>query len=234
MRHKSPPQFLLAFAAMSVFSVSVAASPMEDSASLRKIAETFVARQVAELPGQTTANVGMVDTRLRLPKCTNAEGFLPPGIRLWGNATIGIRCQQPTPWTIYIPVTVKVTAPVITTAKPLPQGHVLTLADVVAQPGDLTQLPPGVIADVEQVIGKSLASGVPAGQALRAELLRSPQAIKTGQAVRIVAQGGAFQVSAEGKALNNASTGQSISVRTSGGKVVTGVVKADGSVEVAF
>lgn len=219
---------------MSVFSASAATPSMEDSASLHKIAETFVARQTAELPGKATASVGMIDPRLRLPKCANAEGFLPPGIRLWGNATIGIRCQQPTPWTIYIPVAIKVTAPVITTAKPLPQGHVLTLADVVAQPGDLTQLPSGVIADVDQVIGKSLASGVPAGQALRAELLRAPQAIKTGQMVRVVAQGGAFQVSTEGKALSNAATGQSISVRTSGGKVVSGVVKADGSVEVAF
>jgi len=234
MQPKSLPSFLPIFAMLAVFSVNAETSSMEDSASLRKFAETYVVRQIAELPGKATVSVGMIDSRLRLPKCAAPEGFLPPGIRLWGNATIGIRCQQPAPWTIYIPITVKVTAPVITTVKPLPQGHVLTLTDVAAQAGDLTQLPPGVIADVDQVIGKSLASGVPAGQALRAELLRTPQAIKTGQMVRVVAQGGAFQVSTEGKALNNAATGQSISVRTSGGKVVSGVVKADGSVEVAF
>jgi flagella basal body P-ring formation protein FlgA len=234
MRPSLNLQSLLAFAALSIFSACAAASATEDSASLRKIAETFVARQVAELPGQATATVGMIDTRLRLPKCTNAEGFLPPGTKLWGNATIGIRCQEPSAWSIYVPVTVKVMAPVVTTVKPLPQGHILTYADIAAQPGDLTQLPSGVIADVEQVIGKSLASGLPAGQALRAELLRSPQIVKTGQVVRLVAQGGAFQVSAEGKALNSAAPGQSISVRTTGGKVVSGVVRADGSVEVAF
>jgi flagellar basal body P-ring formation protein FlgA len=227
--HKLP-----AFAALSIFSVCAAASATEDSASLRKIAEAFVARQVTELPGQATATVGMIDTRLRLPKCANVEGFLPPGTRLWGNATIGIRCQEPSVWSIYVPVTVKVMAPVVTTVKPLPQGHILTNADIAVHPGDLTQLPSGVIADVALAIGKSLASGLPAGQALRADLLRPLQIVKTGQIVRLVAQGEAFQINTEGKALNSAAPGQSISVRTSGGKVVSGVVKADGSVEVAF
>lgn len=221
-------------AAMALFSAAAALAASEDSTSLRKIAEAFIARQVGELPGQATATVGAIDTRLRLPKCATAEGFLPPGIRLWGNATIGIRCQEPSAWTIYVPVTVKVSGPVVTTVKPLPQGHVLMPGDVAAQPADLTQLPAGVIADVDQVIGKSLSNGVPAGQALRADLLRTPQTIKTGQVVRIVAQGGDFQVSTEGKALSNASPGQSLSVRTSSGKVVSGVVRADGSVEVAF
>lgn len=233
MRSSLLLKILPLYAVLSFFSTASIAAD-EDSASLRKIAEAFIARQIGELPGQATATVGAIDTRLRLPKCTHAEGFLPPGIRLWGNATIGIRCQEPSAWTIYVPVTVRVSGPVVTTVRPLAQGHVLTPGDIAAQPADLTQLPLGVIADVEQVIGKSLSSGVPAGQALRADLLRAPQVIKTGQAVRIVAQGGDFQVSAEGKALNNASPGQNLSVRTPGGKVVSGIVRADGSVEVAF
>lgn len=231
MRSSLPLKILPLYAAL--FSAAAMAAD-EDSVSLRKIAETFVARQVSELPGHVSVTVGAIDTRLRLPKCAHAEGFLPPGIRLWGNATIGIRCQEPSAWTIYVPVTVRVSGPVVTTVRPLAQGHILTHGDIAAQPTDLTQLPAGVIADIDQVIGKSLSSGVPAGQALRADLLRAPQVIKTGQNVRIVAQGGDFQVSAEGKALNNAAPGQTLSVRTPGGKVVSGVVKADGSVEVAF
>lgn len=234
MRSFLLPKILSAYILLSLFSAAALAASEEDSASLRKIAEAYIARQLSDLPGQATATVGAIDTRLRLPKCAHAEGFLPPGIRLWGNATIGIRCQEPSAWTIYVPVIVKITGPIVTTVRPLAQGHVLTAGDIAAQPADLTQLPAGVITDVDQVIGKSLSSGVPAGQALRADLLRAPQVVKTGQTVRIVAQGGDFQVSAEGKALGNASSGQSVSVRTPSGKVVSGVVKADGSVEVAF
>ncbi len=233
MRSSLPFKIVSACAALPFLSAAAAAAT-EDSASLRKIAESYVASQVGELPGQVTVSVGAIDHRLRLPKCANAEGFLPPGTQLWGNASIGIRCQEPSPWSIYVPVTVKVTAQVVTTVKPLPQGHLLTPGDVTTQPADLTQLPPGVIADVGQVIGKTLAGGISAGQPLRPEMLRAPQIVKTGQTVRIVAQGGDFQVSAEGKALNNAASGQSVSVRTPGGKVVSGVVRADGSVEVAF
>lgn len=233
MRSSLPFKIVSVCAALPFFSAAAAAAT-EDSASLRKIAESYVASQVGELPGQVTVSVGAIDHRLRLPKCANAEGFLPPGTQLWGNASVGIRCQEPSPWSIYVPVTVKVTAPVVTTVKPLPQGHLLTPGDVTTQPADLTQLPPGVIADVGQVIGKTLAGGISAGQPLRPEMLRAPQIVKTGQTVRIVAQGGDFQVSAEGKALNNAASGQSVSVRTPGGKVVSGVVRADGSVEVAF
>lgn len=223
-----------ALAVLGVLSAGALAAAMEDGASLGKVAEAFVLGQTAGLPGQVSVTAGAVDTRLRLPKCANTEVFLPPGARLWGNATVGIRCSQPSAWTIYLPVTVKVTAPLASAVKPLPQGHVLTAADIVMQPGDLTQFPPGAITDAQQVVGKVLASGISAGQVLRPEQLRTPQLVKTGQNVRLVAQGDSFQVSAEGRALNNAGAGQSISVRTASGKVVSGVVRADGAVEVNF
>jgi flagella basal body P-ring formation protein FlgA len=227
-------RYIAVLAASGISTSGASASAMEDAASLGKVAETFVLSQTRSLPGQVSVAAGAVDTRLRLPKCANAEGFLPPGARLWGNATVGIRCSQPSAWTIYLPVTVKVMAPLASAAKHLPQGHVITAADIVMQPGDLTQFPPGAITDAQQVVGKVLASSISAGQVLRPEQLRAPQLVKTGQNVRLVAQGDSFQVSAEGKALNNAGAGQSVSVRTAGGKVVSGVVRADGAVEVNF
>lgn len=225
-----PLTFVVLF---SVFTLPAFAASVEDAASLRKIAETFVIQQSTELPGQVHTVVGAIDNRLRLPKCPNPEGFLPPGTRLWGNASIGIRCLDPA-WSIYVPVTVKVMALVVIAAKPLAQGQYLAPSDLTTQLTDLTQLPQGVVTDPEQVIGKTLSGSLPAGQAIRADLLRSPLLIKTGQMVKLVAQGGSFQVSSDGKALSNGGPGQTISVRTSSGKVVSGVVKTDGSVEVPF
>jgi flagella basal body P-ring formation protein FlgA len=102
------------------------------------------------------------------------------------------------------------------------------------QLSDVTLLAAGVINDIEQVVGKTLTASMTPGQAVRAESLRAPMLIKSGQTVKLIAQGGTFQVSAEGKALGNATLGQVVSVRTASGKVVSGVVKADGAVEVAF
>ncbi len=215
------------------FSLGVGATPTEDSGSLKKIAEAFVTRQSSDLPGQVSVTVGSIDPRLRLPRCSNPEGFLPPGTRLWGNTTIGIRCPDPA-WSIYVQVTIKIMAMVVTTAKPLAQGQYLSPNDLTTQLTDITQLAPGALTDLEQAIGKILITGLPAGQALRTDMLRTPLLIKTGQIVKLVVQGGAFQVSAEGKALANGGPGQTISVRTSSGKVVSGLIKPDGSVEVPF
>ncbi|MFA7242626.1 MAG: flagellar basal body P-ring formation chaperone FlgA [Sulfuricellaceae bacterium] len=234
MQTLSTPRKQFVFAVLCTFSVTAFGTAMEDAASLRKMAETFVVRQTAEQPGQVTATVGAIDSRLRLPKCPNAESFLPPGVRLWGNISVGIRCQEPSPWTIYVPVTVTVMAPTVIATKSLQQGQVLTRADVNVQLSDVTQMPAGVIADIDQVLGKTLSGSMAAGQPIRANLLRTPQLIKNGQTVKLIAQGGSFQVSAEGKALGNAALGQVVSVRTTNGKVVSGVVKEDGSVEIPF
>ena len=43
-----------------------------------------------------------------------------------------------------------------------------------------------------------------------------------------------FRVSAEGKALANAAVGQLAQVRTNAGQTVSGIAKADGTVEVNF
>lgn len=225
---------LFTFAILCVFSAAAFGAAMEDAASLRKRVEAFVARQAAEQPGQVTATVGAIDSRLRLAKCPNAESFLPPGVRLWGNITVGIRCQEPSPWTIYVPVTVTVMASAVIATKSLQQGQVLTRADVSVQQSDVTQMPAGVIADIDQVLGKTLSGSIASGQPIRANLLRAPQMIKSGQTVKLIAQGGSFQVSADGKALGNAALGQVVSVRTGNGKVVSGVVKEDGSVEIPF
>lgn len=224
---------LFFFAILCAFSAAAIGAAMEDAASLRKKVETFLVHKVAEQPEQISTTVGAIDSRLRLPKCPNAESFLPPGVRLWGNITVGLRCQEP-PWTVYIPVTVTVTALAVVASKPLQQGQVLTRADVNVQLSDVTQMPAGVIADIEQVLGKTLSGSIAAGQPIRTNLLRAPQLIKSGQTVKLIAQSGSFQVSADGKALGNAALGQVVSVRTAGGKVVSGVVKEDGSVEITF
>lgn len=225
---------LLSCAVLCLSSAAAFGAAMEDAASLRKIVESFIARQAAEQPGQVTATVGAIDNRLRLPKCANPESFLPPGVRLWGSITVGVRCQEPSPWTIYVPVAVKVMAPTVVAARPLQQGQMLTHADVSLQLSDVTQLAAGVIDNIEQVVGKTITASMAPGQPVRAESLRAPMLVKSGQTVKLIAQGGTFQVSAEGKALGNATLGQVVSVRTASGKVVSGVVKADGAVEVAF
>lgn len=212
----------------------LAENAWQSTEPLRSVAENFARQQTADLPGQVTVIAGAIDPRLRLPACPQPEAFLPTGSRLWGSATVGVRCQAPSAWTVYIPVTVKVTAQVVVAAKPMSHGHVVDQADILAKKEDITQLPAGILTDPAQAIGKTVVGSIPAGYPLRTEALRSPLAVTQGQIVKLIARGRGFSVSTEGKALANATEGQTVAVRTPSGQIVNGTARAGGVVEVPF
>lgn len=211
-----------------------ASADTQDIGAIRKAVDNFVRQNTAGQPGEADLTVGAIDPRLRLPACDTPEVFLPTGSRLWGNTTVGVRCQSAAPWTIYVPVSVKIMASVAVAAHSLSAGQIVGQSDVLLQSNDLSQLPPGVILDPAQAIGKTVIGGAASGQALRQDMLRAPQVIQQGQTVKLVAKGNGFQVSSEGKALANATLGQTVSVRTQSGQIINGIARQSGVVEVNF
>ncbi|MBZ0092992.1 MAG: flagellar basal body P-ring formation protein FlgA [Sulfuricellaceae bacterium] len=224
------PLFLL----FLLLPLSAQAATWQNIDSLRALVENFVKQQSNDSGRVSEVSVGHIDPRLRLSHCPSPEAFLPPGSRLWGNTTVGIRCQQPAAWTIYVPVSVQVNGNVVVTAYALPRNHIIALSDLRQQSQDIAQLPPGTISDPRDAVGKTLSSGIPAGYPLRADMLRAPQSIRQGQTVTLQAKGNGFSVSSEGQALGSASEGESVQVRTRSGQVVTGTARAGGVVEIAF
>lgn len=211
-----------------------AAAAWQQLPPLRKAVEDFVASRAGTLPGKANITVGTIDSRLRLPRCDNLEAFLPPGARLWGNSTVGLRCLAPSPWSIYVQVNVKVMAPVVVSSRPLAQGRTLTRGDLALQEKDITRLPAGTLSDPTQALGKTISSSIPANFPLRPDMLRAREVIKRGQMVKVITRGPGFRVSTEGKALANAGAGEAVSVRTPSGQVISGVAQPDGAVEVAY
>lgn len=219
---------------LSPFSPACASTGIQDIGVIRTTVDHFVKQNTAELPGQVTSTVGAIDPRLRLPSCAALEAFLPAGSRLWGNATVGVRCPTATPWTIYVPVSVRIMAQTAVATRPLSAGQTVREADVTMESSDLSQLPQGVIMDPALAIGKTVTIGASTGQVFRHDMLRAPQVIQQGQTVKLMAKGDGFQVTSEGKALANATLGQVVSVRTQSGQVISGIAKQSGVVEVNF
>jgi flagella basal body P-ring formation protein FlgA len=213
---------------------TLAAAAQQDIGTIRKEVESFVRLNTAGLPGHVTLSVGMIDPRLQLPACNQPEVFLPTGSRLWGNTTVGVRCQSATPWTIYVPISIKIMAQIAVAARPLSAGQTISPSDVMLQDGDLSQLPSSVILDPAQIVGKTLVSGATSGQSFRPDMLRATQVIQQGQTVKVLAKGEGFQVSSEGKALANANLGQPVSVRTQSGQIINGIARQNGTVEVNY
>ncbi len=206
----------------------------QDRASILQTVEQFLHIQTAGLPGQVTIKLGALDEQTRLARCDAMQAFLPPGGRIWGRTTVGVRCTQPSPWLVYIQTNVSIVGNYVVSAAPLAQGQIIDANQVRIVSGDLTQLPNGVVTDLSQAVGLVAAFSLPAGIPLRSDALRKQIAIQQGQNVKLISSGNGFQVSADGRAIGAAMAGQVVQVRVNSGQVISGIAQANGVVKVSY
>ncbi|WP_239003052.1 flagellar basal body P-ring formation chaperone FlgA [Dechloromonas sp. TW-R-39-2] len=196
-------------------------------------AERHIQIQTKGLPGKVTIRLGKIDTS-RLPTCAALEAYTPPGAKMMGKTSVGIRCLTPNAWNILIPAEILVTGNYVTTARSILAGQAIQAGDLHVLSGDVSTLPTGIISDPAAALGKTLRNSLGAGQLLRSDQLISPMVIRQGQSVRVTSKGAGFAVSGEGKAINNAAEGQLVQVRMNSGQTVSGTARSDGSVEISF
>ncbi|MDR3482738.1 MAG: flagellar basal body P-ring formation chaperone FlgA [Burkholderiaceae bacterium] len=225
---------LLVWLALAGAARATELAPRQDAGAMRIAVEQFLLIQSGGIPGEISISVGNVDAHLYLPSCPTLEPFLPSGNKAWGKTTVGVRCSEPSHWTVYIPATIHVVGDYVAAIAPLVQGQVIGEHDVAVVRGDLTTLPAGVITDLSHAIGYSAARSLPAGVPLRLDSLRIQQAVQQGQIVRLISSGEGFRVSAEGRALANAMDGQLVQAKTAGGQIVSGIAKMGGTLEVTY
>jgi flagellar basal body P-ring formation protein FlgA len=202
-------------------------------------AESEIANRVRTLlEGTTLPNgadvditVGDPDPRLQLAACRTYEPFVPPGARLWGRTSLGVRCTDGATWTIYLPTHIKVFAPALVSARPLVRGQTVTAEDVRVDRVELTAFPAGVLGAGDDLEGRTITRAMAAGEPLRRDLLRAPNVLQPGDVVRVQAGGPGFAVSTEGKALAAAVDGQTTQIAV-GTKVLSGIARAGKLVEV--
>lgn len=202
----------------------------QDHAQIRDIVASFVLQQTAALPGKVTYQVDEIDRRIVLPKCAELEAFLPAGGQLIGKISVGVRCTEKNGWSIFVPVQIRLNLNLLTSARQLPLGHALQEQDLASQTTESSQS--GGFTNPKQVIGKVLRYGIAAGQVLREDMLRQPYSVTQGKIVQLAVQGSGFSIRSEGVALNNASEGQTVQIRVGSGRVISGVARTAGIVEI--
>lgn len=178
--------------------------------------------------------VGTSNSRMQLAPCARMEPFIPNGTRLWGRATLGVRCVSGATWQAFLPVQIRVYGLAPVAARPLAVGESVTETDIRHEDVELSLYPPGSIADISQVGGKQLIRPVTAGQTLLANWFRARQVLAQGDTVRVVYAGPGFSVTSEGRALAHAVEGQAVRVAMESGRTVTGIARADRVVELGY
>jgi len=215
-----------------------------DHAQIINTVTSFVQQQTAAMPGKAIYQIDEIDRRIILPKCAGLEAFLPSGSQLIGKTSVGVRCapasrkeEANTPqarangWSIFVPVQIRFSIDLLTSARQLPPGHTLQEQDLASQATEISRTEG--FTDPMQVVGKVLRYGIAAGQVLREDMLRQPYSVKQGQVVPLAVQGNGFSIRSEGVALNNAGEGQTVQIRVGAGRVISGVARAGGVVEIA-
>jgi flagella basal body P-ring formation protein FlgA len=178
--------------------------------------------------------VGNLDARLRLQACDAALIAFTHKQRVGlGNQTIGVKCPTDQPWTIYVPVTVKLFKPVVVATKALSARHILTKSDVTVKQVDVGALRQGYLSDIALVVGQQLKRPLAVGMVINQNTVKPEKIVRRGEMITLIAVAGSMQVKMNGTALSDASLGQRVRVKNSSSKrVVIGVVDAPGVVRV--
>lgn len=213
-----------------MLSTIAAAAPQQDHATLKATVSLFVQQQTADLRGKVAFNVDDIDPRVVLQACSKVEAFLPAGSQLIGRVSIGVRCMDAKSWHIFIPVQIRITRNLLTSARPLAHGQIIHNEDLSRSSIETTQNIG--ITDDKEAVGKVLRFSITAGTILRPEMMRDPYSVKQGQSVRLSVKGSNFVISSSGIALNNASEGDTVQIRTTSGHVISGTASEEGVVQI--
>jgi flagella basal body P-ring formation protein FlgA len=176
-----------------------------------------------QLPVRVEVIPGQLDPRLSLAPCQKVDVFMPAGQRAWGRTRIGLKCLQgPVAWNVTMPLTVRLWAPALVTAGPLPAGTVLSASHLRLSEVDWAERDSPVVLQEGAAIGRTLATTLSPGAPLRQEHLRKRQWFDAGDTVRLNAVGPGFTVQGEGVAITPGIEGQTARFRTESGRTITG------------
>lgn len=212
------------------------ANNLQSLAEVEHTAYTFTLSQAQARFNNPEISLTPMDKRLRLQHCESGlEAFTNRDIKSAGNVTVGVRCQQPVAWTVYLPLQIKVMQPMVVIARPVSGNHVLTQQDVRIEQRDIGSLRQGYLTNIAAVVGQQAKYSLGLGMVVQKNHLRPLNVVKRGDSIVLVASAGTMEVRMQGTAMADAGVGERVRVKNlSSEREVEGVVDAPGVVRVTM
>lgn len=219
-----------------VFLTPLQAEPLQPLPGIEQAAYEHALNDAQASYSQPQVVVEPLDKRLRLNQCEQPlHTFSNSSANNVGNRTIGVKCQHPSEWTVYVPVRVKVMKQVVVAARPLAANRNLTRQDVRLQAMDIADLRQGYISSPQKVVGQQLKYPLAVGRVVPGRSLKLEKIVRRGERIVLVAAAGAMEVRMNGTALDDASIGDRVKVKNSSSeRVVEGIVEGPGIVKVTM
>ena len=155
------------------------------------------------------------------------------GTEIGPRTIVGVGCDSPKSWTLYVPVNLFVTTEVLVAARTLPRGHLLTAGDLSRDERDVSRMHTGYLTDIRELAGQRLKHQVIAGRPITPAMIEADRIIARGQTVTLVASGPGISVTMTGKALTDGALNQRIRVENlNSGRTIEGIVRSREQVEI--
>lgn len=226
--------FLLCSA--SLMSSGVALANAQSLDAIQAAAEGFARSRLPANSAKHYVSASALDPRLRLASCpAPLETFSQSAASSGARMTVGVRCPAVNPWTLYVPVSIEVEAPVLVLKRALSRRARVGPTDVEAQVRRLPGSAINFVTDIASLQGHRLKRALPAGAAITVDALAPDILVRRGQQVTLIAASGAFEIRAQGQALSDGAESERVRVQNvTSLKVVEGVVARDGVVRVGL
>ena len=197
---------------------------------IAKTAHEFVLNQLNTQSNNETNSievvVGQLDPRLRLHQCSiPLEAYRQNYENQGVISTVGVRCNDNKPWSLYVPVSVKNFAQVAVLKHAVVRNTVISKNDIVLQKRNINRLTSGYFNSGEQLIGKVITQNLSAGAVLTKHHVKSATAVNRGQSVTLIAKNSVIEVRMKGVAMSKGAIGERIKVKNSKSeRIIEGII----------
>jgi len=212
------------------------AAELQSHDSIRLAASAHALATYPEDNNGIRVEVTRLDRRLRLNRCDEPlETYSSPGGSNKFKQTVGVRCLGTSPWSIYVPVSIKLKKKIVVAGRELARGTLITAEDIRLEEREVSHLHRGFFDQPERLIGMHLKQNLHEKDVISPRQLSAPQTIKRGSQVTILGRVGSLKVRMEGKALADGAVGERIRVQNKSSKRrIEAMVVAPGIVEVSL
>lgn len=209
------------------------AEEIQDQASIRSAIDAAIEPRFAAIHGvQGEVEVGTIDSRLRLPACSNINVDLPPNNS--ATMTAKVTCPEPN-WTLYVPVHLHEWIDAVIAATNLAPNTPLSVSQLTRGRADALAGTGGLITDPRQAEGKILRVGLTAGAPILTPQLDLPIAVHRGQRVMLTLNDPEMTIKTTATALDDGRVGDTITVQNADSqKTLRATVARNGGVEINF
>ena len=201
---------------------------------LEALARSEAALQFPQLTDRQRFLVGPIEAHLQQEKCSRPiRPLVASPQHMKDRVVIELRCQDPKPWHIYVPVRIVGTSTVAVAAHAIVAGTLIKETDVRTEQHDISELPLGFLDDPSIAIGLTASRPIAGGAYLTNQQLVAAKAVQRGQSVTLIADAGGMSVRMAGRALSDGLMNQRVRVQNlSSGKIVEGIARSEQTVEI--